>query len=131
MKFRAVNKYHNEPCVVDGKRFDSRREARRYAELKVLERAGRVTDIRTQVPFELIPVQRALSNEVYKRGPHKGEPKPGCVVESAVKYVADFVYKTVDGKTVVEDVKGRRTKDYVIKRKLMLYIHHIKIKEIT
>lgn len=80
--------------------------------------------------YELLPVQRAPSTQVYKRGAKKGEPKPGYVIESAVKYIADFVYTDAGGKTVVEDVKGRRTKDYILKRKMMLYFHRIKIKEI-
>ena len=123
------NKYGNEQTVAFGEVFDSKREARRYAELLILERAGRISDIRRQVPFELIPPQRAASNQVYKKGPRKGELKPGYLLEQGVTYVADFVY-LANGETIVEDVKGRRTKDYIIKRKLMLYIHGIRIKEV-
>ena len=84
--------------------------------------------------YELLPVQRAPSTQVYKRGAKKGEPKPGYVIESAVKYIADFVYTDAGGKTVVEDVKSpatRKKESYVLKRKLMLYIHNIKILEVT
>ena len=123
------NKYGNQQTVAFGEVFDSKREARRYAELLILERAGRISDIRRQVPFELIPPQRAESTQVYKKGPRKGELKPGYLLEQGVTYVADFVY-LANGETIVEDVKGKRTKDYIIKRKLMLYIHGIRIKEV-
>ena len=61
----------------------------------------------------------------------RGGVKPGKVIERAVCYVADFVYKDTEGNTVVEDTKGVKTPDYTIKRKLMLYIHKIRIKEVT
>lgn len=124
-----ASKYGNRKCVAFGVVFDSRREAKRYGELLLLQKSGRISDLRRQVAFELLPVQRAPSSQVYKRGPHKGEPKPGYVIEQAVKYVADFVY-VQDGKTIVEDAKGAKTKDYVLKRKMMLYFHGIKIREI-
>ena len=60
----------------------------------------------------------------------RGGVYPGKVIEQAVVYYADFVYLTREGKRIVEDVKGVRTPDFVIKRKLMLYIHKIKIKEV-
>lgn len=75
--------------------------------------------------YELIPVQR----EPDQVGP-RGGVKAGRVLERAVEYVADFVYKNEAGETVVEDVKGFRTHDYVIKRKLMLWVHGIRIKEV-
>jgi hypothetical protein len=129
------NKYHNIPTkTADGILHDSRKEARRWCELKLLEKAGKITDLQRQVPFELIPAQyeNVLTGDVYLRGERKGQPKtkPFCV-EKAVCYVADFVYHNVaSNKIVVEDTKGKKTKDYVIKRKLMLYIHGIKIHEI-
>ena len=94
-----------------------------------MERAGRISDLRLQVPFELIPAQYEILDEVYTKGPHKGEHKRGACIEKAVTYRADFVY-TENGKTGVEDTKGVRTTDYIIKRKLMLYVHKIRIKEI-
>ena len=124
------NKFGAKKTYYLGALFDSKAEARRYGELLLLERAGKITDLQRQVPFELIPVQRAPSSYTFKRGANKGMPKPGKVIESAVHYYADFVYKK-DGKTVVEDVKGTKTKDYVIKRKLMLLIHGIKILEVS
>ena len=126
-----MNKYGNKKVIVDGVVFDSKREARRYQELKMLERCGSISDLRRQVKYELIPVQREESTRVYTKGRKKGQLIVGKTIERAVDYVADFVYTdTATGKTVVEDTKGMRTKDYIIKRKLMLYIHGIKIHEV-
>ena len=125
-----MSKYKNKKCIVNGISFDSFAEGRRYAYLSMLEREGKIRNLKTQVVYELIPAQRAPSTDVYKRGKRKGERKPGYVLESSVRYIADFVYEQ-DGKTVVEDVKGKRTKDYVIKRKLMLYVHNVRIREVT
>lgn len=111
--FPAARKYGNKKVTIDGITFDSKKEARRYSELSILLRGGAITDLELQKEFELVPAQRI----------------DGKVVERAVKYKADFVYKE-QGKTVVEDTKGVRTKDYVIKRKLMLYVHGIRITEI-
>ena len=107
------NKYGNKKTVLDGITFDSRKEAKRYQELKLLEKAGEIKDLRRQVKYELIPSQKIN----------------GKVVERKVEYVADFVYLQ-NGDIVVEDTKGIRTKDYIIKRKLMLYVWGIKIVEI-
>ncbi len=126
-----MNKYGNKKVVIDGVVFDSKREARRYQELKLLERCGAVKDLRRQVTFELIPAQREKSTRVYSKGRKKGQPIEGKVIEKAVTYKADFTYIDVaTGKTVVEDSKGMRTRDYILKRKLMLYIHGIKIQEV-
>ena len=114
-------KYGNRKTIVYGKVLDSKREARRYAELKLMEDAGEISDLRTQVKFELIPPQY----EHYLDGK---KPKRKCV-ERACTYVADFVYLR-DGQEVIEDTKGFRTKEYVIKRKLMRYLLHKKIVEI-
>lgn len=117
-------KYHNKKTTLNGVAFDSRKEARRYGELLLLERAGVITDIQRQVEFELIPTQREPDIVGVRGGVKKGK-----AIEQAVKYVADFVYKE-NKKIVVEDTKGFKTKDYIIKRKLMLYVHGIRIKEI-
>lgn len=111
---RGVSKYRAKKCQVDGIKFDSIKEARRYQELLLLERSGKITDLRLQVPFFFIPAQRDDN---------------GNVVERAVKYIADFVYTGEDGKTVVEDTKGMKTPAYIIKRKLMRWVHSISIKE--
>ena len=78
----------------------------------------------------LIPEQREPSHELYKAGPHKGEKKPGKLLERKCEYIADFVYTTKDGDYIVEDAKGMHTKEYLIKRKLMLYMHKIRVVEV-
>ena len=103
-----MSKYHAVKTTIDGKTFDSKKEAVRYMELCLLEDAGEIQDLRTQVPYELIPKQAG---------------------ERACIYKADFVYQQ-NGETVVEDVKGMRTDAYKIKRKLMLWRYGIKIREI-
>lgn len=123
------SKYGSRKQTVSEITFDSRREAGRFQELRLLELAGEISDLRLQVKYVLIPTQRAPSFEVYKRGPNKGRRKPGEVLEKECAYIADFVY-TKGGETVVEDAKGVRTKEYIIKRKLMLERYGIRIKEV-
>ena len=123
------SKYGSRKQTVSGMTFDSRREARRFQELRLLELAGEISDLRLQVKYVLIPTQRAPSFEVYKRGPNKGRRKPGEVLEKECAYIADFVY-VKDGETVVEDAKGYRTDVYIIKRKLMLERYGIQIQEV-
>ena len=125
-----MNKYGNKKVIIDGEVFDSKREYYRYMDLKLLETCGAISDLKRQVVYELIPVQREKSTKVYKKGRKKGQPIEGKIIEKSVTYIADFVYTdTTTGKEVVEDAKGMRTRDYIIKRKLMLYIHGIKIRE--
>lgn len=108
-------KYGNKKITIDGITFDSKKEANRYCELKILERGGVIFGLKTQKEFILIPAQYI----------------DGKCVERACKYKADFYYFDKEhGKYVVEDTKGFRTKDYIIKRKLMLYVHNIRIVEI-
>lgn len=123
------SKYGSRKQTVSGITFDSRKEARRFQELRLLEQAGKISDLRLQVKYQLIPPQRAPSFEVYKSGPNKGRRKPGKLVEKECAYIADFVY-VQDGKTVVEDAKGYRTDVYIIKRKLMLERYGIQIREV-
>lgn len=107
-----MNKYHAKKVEFDGILFDSRREANRYAELRILERAGKITDLRRQEEFVLIPK---------------------CGKERPAKYHADFSYiDTATGEKVVEDVKSRatKTKDYILRRKLMNWQHGIQIREV-
>lgn len=120
---QKMSKYHNQKVTADGHTFDSKKEYRRYCELKLLERAGVISDLELQKPFVLIPAQ-------YEVKADKPAKSSKTLLERAVTYKADFVY-TQDGKTVVEDVKGGvRTKEYILKRKLMLYLHGIRIKEV-
>ena len=102
-------KYNNTKIRVDGRLFDSKAEAARWQELQLLERAGEITELECQVEYELIPKQKG---------------------ERAVKYIADFRYVDHEGKTVVEDTKGVRTPVYILKRKLMLRVHGIRVREV-
>jgi len=108
-----VSKYNN--AKYNG--YDSKKEAKRAAELKLLEKAGVISNLQEQVVYELIPSQYRIVN---------GKKK--CI-ERAIKYIADFQY-VENGNTVVEDAKGFRTDVYRIKKKLMLYFHDIQIKEV-
>lgn len=127
-----MSKYNNRKVTLPtGEVFDSQKEAQRYWELKLLEKSGAIRHLKRQVPFELIPAQREKSEEVFTRGPAKGQPKPGQIIEKAVVYYADFTYiDAKTGKFVVEDTKGVKTKEYIIKRKLMLYVHNIRVREV-
>lgn len=108
-------KYGNRKVILGGKRYDSKKEAGRALALSLMASAGSISDLREQVRYTLIPAQYIN----------------GKCVERSVVYVADFVYTdNATGQTVVEDTKGVKTKDYIIKRKLMLWVHNIKIKEI-
>lgn len=122
-------KYGNTKITVDGIQFDSKREAARYQELKLLERAGVISFLQRQTKFQLIPDQHAPSNAVYTKGPRKGQRKPGKLLEKECSYIADFCY-IQNGETVVEDAKGYRTEVYRIKKKLMLERYGIHIKEV-
>lgn len=108
-----MNKYRNRKVMLDGMVFDSQKEARRWTRLKIFERAGGITGLRRQVAFDLIPSQKGVIR-----------------TERPVKYVADFVYFDRSGCMIVEDVKGVKTRDYVIKRKLMKYVNGIEIMEV-
>lgn len=120
-----MRKYGSKKVKIDGIVFDSKKEAHRYCELKLLLRAGKISNLELQKPFELIPTQREPSTMT-----KTGKEKLGRVIEQSVKYIADFVYTDENGQTVVEDTKGVKTKDYIIKRKMLLYFYGIRIKEI-
>ena len=106
-------KYRNEPTVLDGQRFDSRRELNRWLELRLLERAGEIRELQRQVAYELVPAQRDWHGQHVR----------------AVRYVADFVYRTATGVLIVEDAKGIRTPEYRLKAMLMLWRHGITVIE--
>lgn len=123
-------KYYNiKTKTSDGIVFDSRKEAQRWEQLLLLQKAGKIVELKRQVEYELLPNQY----ETYERFSKTGKRlKDGeRLVERKVEYLADFVYHDVDtGELIVEDTKGVKTKDYIIKRKLMLLVHGIKIREI-
>ncbi|MGN1167221.1 MAG: DUF1064 domain-containing protein [Lachnospiraceae bacterium] len=124
MYYRRTAKYGNRKAYANGRQFDSKKEAIRFMELQLLEQAGEISDLQTQVKFVLIPTQREPDTIGARGGVHKGK-----LLEKECAYKADFVYKK-DGETIVEDTKGLRTTEYIIKRKLMLYVHGIRIREI-
>lgn len=118
-----MRKYHNKKVTIDGMTFDSKKEYKRYCELSLLERAGEITELRRQVKCVLIPSQ--YEPDIVGK---KGGRKRGKLIEREISYIADFVY-IQNGKLVVEDTKGYKTPDYIMKRKMMLYFHNIRIKE--
>lgn len=102
------SKYGAVKTEVDGIKFDSKHEALRYQELRLLEQAGEITNLRLQVPFELIPKSKY------------GMP---------IRYIADFTYNDLNGQLIVEDAKGVKTPVYRLKRRMMAEIYNIEIKE--
>jgi hypothetical protein len=119
------SKYHSQKVEIDGILFDSKREANRYRVLKEKAEMGQITSLERQVKFILIPVQK----EPDRLGPRGGMIK-GKVLERECSYVADFTYYDQEGNYIVEDSKGFRTPEYIIKRKMMLYLKGIRITEI-
>lgn len=111
---KSHQKYGNTKVEDAGKRFDSKAEHKRWQYLVMLERAGEIKDLKTQVAFELIPAQVSPSGKK----------------ERPTKYLADFTYTTKDGIFVVEDVKGAVTPEFLVKRKLMLHVHGIEVQEV-
>jgi hypothetical protein len=108
---------HRKPSKMKNRKtgkYDSKREAKRATELQFMQRDGQISELREQVKFELIPSQRI----------------GGKVVERAVTYTADFVYRDKTGQVIVEDSKGFKTQQYIIRRKLMLHVHGIRIQEV-
>lgn len=124
---KGYNKYGANKTNFAGKTFDSAREADRYAELLLLQRAGKISELQCQVKFVLIPAQYETYERFGKNGKRLKDGKR-CI-EKECAYIADFMYSE-DGKDIVEDAKGMRTTDYIIKRKLMLYVHGIRIREV-
>lgn len=127
-RYFSRNKYRNNKITIEGNTFDSQKEYFRYLDLLAMEKAGEIKDIRRQVEYKLLPAQR----EPDTVGP-RGGVKKGKVIEQKVSYYADFVYTDIKtGETVVEDTKSEftKTKDYILKRKMMLYFHGIRIREV-
>lgn len=119
------NKYNARTYKVGNEVFHSKKELHRYEELLLLEKAGQIHNLQREVKYLLIPSQRET---VWKNG----KPRQGKVIERECSYIADFVYEE-NGQTIVEDVKGgsaTKTDTYVIKRKLMLYVHGIRVREV-
>lgn len=108
-------KYHSKKTIVDGIEFDSKKEAARYQELKLLERAGKISDLELQQEYELIPKFKK-NNKTYRK----------------TIYRADFSYFDIEAnKYIVEDVKGFKTDVYKLKKKLFEYRYtDLEIKEV-
>lgn len=113
-----MSKYKAREVEYNGLKFDSKKEMKRYIFLKEMEDQKRIKDLKCQVKYVLIPSQK----------------ENGKTVERECSYIADFTYSLPTGETIVEDVKGYRKgvaySLYTIKRKLMLYVHGIKVNEI-
>lgn len=113
-----MNKYNNIKTEYPGKTFDSKKECERYIYLQHLQKKGKISGLVWQKKFQLVPLQR----------------ENGVVVERPIYYIADFVYYDSNGKMVVEDVKGCKSgaayREFVMKRKLMLWINHIRVREV-
>lgn len=110
-----MSKYNSRKTTIDGIIFDSKKEAKRYIELKQMEHDGLIQELQLQVPFELVP---SFYIEI------DGKKKK----RRNIRYIADFVYYE-DGQKIVEDVKGRKTDIYKLKKKLFEYKYHVTIKE--
>lgn len=110
--YTKQNKYHNKKVEYDGIKFDSVKEKNRYIGLKQLERLGVIQNLQRQVKYELQPSFKLNEKTI-----------------RSITYIADFVY-IQDGVEVIEDVKGMRTKEYLLKKKLFEYKYQKEIKEI-
>lgn len=119
-----MRKYRNKEIVIDGIKFQSIKEGRRFQSLRIMEKAGIIKDLRRQVTFVLIPPQDIRDR---KTGKH-------LRTERAIKYRADFMYTDSRGCTIVEDVKGYKGGQaytiFKIKKKLMLYRYGIEVDEV-
>lgn len=126
----AMNKYRAKKITdpSSGLVFDSKKEYRRWQELRFMEKAGQITNLQRQVKFVLIPAQYETYERYSAKTGKRLQDGIRCA-EREVSYIADFVYDQA-GKVVVEDTKGIKTKDYIIKRKLMLERHGVKITEV-
>lgn len=118
----ARNKYRSRKTTVDGIEFDSKKEANRYRELVLLERAGLIQNLQRQVKFVLIPAQYEILERYSEKTGKKLKDKK-VTIEQECSYIADFTYHK-DGKYIIEDVKGYKKGGayavFTIKRKLMM-----------
>lgn len=121
---KSKSKYHNEPVTVDGVRFDGKNEMRRFNFLKLMEKAGEISNLRYHVKFELIP-QITREEVVHLKTKDKIVTK---VAQSARYYEADFVYLNKKGEEIVEDFKGQETDLFKFKAALFRYKYGIEIK---
>lgn len=126
--YKSGSKYHSQKVSIAQEIFDSKKEARRWLELKNMEEHGLISGLQRQKKFLLIPAQ----HEPDRVGPRGGKIK-GKLIEREVAYYADFYYfDEISKKFIVEDTKSpaTRTEAYILKRKMMLSFYGIKIKEV-
>lgn len=125
-RYLKSRKYGNRKLKFGENTFDSMKEYYRYLDLLQMEKKGKIKELQRQVKYLLIPEQREPSTIGARGGIKKGK-----LLEREVAYYADFVYRLADTDTlVVEDTKGVKTTEYILKRKMMLFFHGIRIKEI-
>jgi len=126
-------KLHNQKVEHDGRLFDSKREADRYDELRLLEAQGLIQNLECQKEYLLIPAQYKTEERYGANGRRLKDKQ--VLLERAVTYIADFAYEQ-DGELIVEDSKGYRNPSsapyakFVLKRKLMLWVHGIRVREV-
>lgn len=113
MKYSKTNKYHNKKVIIDGIEFDSQKEGNYYLKLKMLQKAGKIKNLKLQVEFVLLETIR-VGESTYRK----------------TKYIADFTYLDEENKLHVVDVKGFKTKDYILKKKLMAWKYGINVEEV-
>lgn len=119
-------KYGNKKSYFGTEAFDSKLERDRYMYLQSCEKRGLISNLRKQVPFVLIENQYETAIEHLKTK----DKEVQVLVEQKCSYIADFVFEKPNGDIVVEDTKGLKTPEYILKRKMMLYFHKIKIHEV-
>lgn len=107
-----MSKYRAVKTECEGIVFDSKKEAHRYQELRICERAGIITNLERQVPFDLF-------------GCKLNEKQPVKIA----RYIADFTYQDQQGRTIIEDTKGFKTRDYLLKKKLFEACYNLRITE--
>ena len=113
---KFINKYHNKKIIIDGIKFDSKKEGNYYLKLKMLEKAGKIRDLKLHVPFVLIEAFK-LNNKTYRK----------------MQYICDFTYYDDKDKLHVVDVKSeatRKDKTYQLKKKLLAWKYGLEIEEV-
>lgn len=109
-----MSKYYSRKVIIDGIKFDSKKEGNRYLELKLLLKAKKIRDLELQKKFELLPKYK-INNKTIR----------------AISYIADFVYWDISkNEMIIEDTKGFKTEVYKLKKKLFEYKYGIEIKEV-
>ena len=128
LKRTKGQKYNNTKVIINGIKFDSKKEGERYLVLCEHERSGEISDLRLQVKFELIPAIKEKYIEHLKTKDRSKER----TLQLPITYTCDFQY-IKDGLVVVEDVKASPKmipQEFVLKEKLLFWKYRIKIKRV-